>query len=37
MIDKEVLNKIKAGATVKVFEKVKEGDKERIARAFIWN
>ena len=32
MIDKEVLNKIKAGATIKVFEKVKEGDKERVAQ-----
>ncbi len=32
MIDKEVLTKIKAGANVKVFEKVKEGDKERVAQ-----
>lgn len=32
MMDKEVLAKIKPGATVKVFEKVKEGDKERIAQ-----
>lgn len=32
MIDKEILNKIKSGATVKVFEKVKEGDKERLAQ-----
>ena len=32
MIDKEVLTKIKPGANVKVFERVKEGDKERIAQ-----
>ena len=32
MIDKDILAKIKAGATVKVFEKVKEGDKERLAQ-----
>jgi large subunit ribosomal protein L19 len=32
MIDKEVLMKIKPGATVKVFERVKEGDKERVAQ-----
>ncbi len=31
-INKEIFNKIKAGANVKVFEKVKEGDKERIAQ-----
>ena len=32
MLDKETLVKIKPGATVKVFEKVKEGDKERISQ-----
>ena len=32
MIAKEVLEKIKPGATIKVFEKVKEGDKERVAQ-----
>jgi large subunit ribosomal protein L19 len=32
MINKEVLVKIKSGATVKVFEKIKEGDKERLAQ-----
>jgi large subunit ribosomal protein L19 len=32
MISKEVSEKIKAGATIKVFERVKEGDKERIAQ-----
>lgn len=32
MINQTILNKIKAGTTVRVFEKVKEGDKERIAR-----
>jgi len=32
MLDKEVLAKIKPGATVKVFERVKEGDKERISQ-----
>ena len=32
MINQEILPKIKPGATVKVFEKVKEGDKERIAQ-----
>ncbi len=32
MIDKETLVKIKPGATVRVYEKVKEGDKERIAQ-----
>ncbi|OGY63927.1 MAG: 50S ribosomal protein L19 [Candidatus Harrisonbacteria bacterium RIFCSPLOWO2_02_FULL_41_11] len=32
MIDQETLVKIKPGATVKVFEKVKEGDKERLAQ-----
>ena len=30
MISKEALEKIKPGATVKVFEKVKDGDKERL-------
>ena len=32
MITEEVLNKIKAGATIKVFERVKEGDKERLSQ-----
>ena len=32
MIHDSVLPKIKSGATVKVLEKVKEGDKERIAQ-----
>ena len=32
MISEAVLLKIKPGATVKVFEKVKEGDKERVAQ-----
>ncbi len=32
MIAKEILPKIRAGATVKVLEKVKEGDKERTAQ-----
>ncbi len=32
MIDKETLAKIKPGATVRVYEKVKEGDKERVAQ-----
>jgi len=32
MLDKEVLAKIKSGATVRVYEKVKEGDKERLAQ-----
>ena len=31
-MDKEVLAKIKSGATVRVYEKVKEGDKERLAQ-----
>ena len=31
-INKEIFNKIKAGANVKVYEKVREGDKERIAQ-----
>ena len=30
MIDKEILNKIKSGAVVRVSERIKEGDKERI-------
>jgi len=29
-MDKEILNKIKPGAKVKVWEKIKEGDKERL-------
>jgi len=32
MIAKEIAQKIKAGATVRVWEKVKEGDKERLSR-----
>ncbi|MBI3046329.1 MAG: 50S ribosomal protein L19 [Candidatus Harrisonbacteria bacterium] len=32
MINESILPKIKAGATVKVYEKVKEGDKERLAQ-----
>lgn len=32
MLNQEVLAKIKPGAMVKVFEKVKEGDKERVAQ-----
>ncbi len=32
MIAQAILPKIKPGATVKVFEKVKEGDKERLAQ-----
>ena len=32
MILEVVLSKIKSGATVKVYEKVKEGDKERLAQ-----
>ena len=32
MISKEVLAQIRPGATVRVYEKVKEGDKERIAQ-----
>ncbi len=32
MISKETLNKIKSGATVRVWEKVKEGDKDRVSR-----
>ncbi len=32
MINQDLFAKIKAGATVKVFEKVKEGDKERLAQ-----
>ena len=32
MIPVTVLSRIKAGATVRVFEKIKEGDKERIGR-----
>ena len=29
MISAEILNKIKAGANIRVWEKIKEGDKER--------
>ena len=32
MIPSEILAKIKPGATVRVYEKVKEGDKERVAQ-----
>jgi large subunit ribosomal protein L19 len=32
MLSKEVLENIKPGATVRVYEKVKEGDKERVAQ-----
>src|SRR3989344_2069385 len=32
MIATEILGKIKSGATVRVWEKIKEGDKERIAK-----
>lgn len=32
MVTPEVMQKIKAGATVRVFELVKEGDKERVSR-----
>ncbi|MEK9170218.1 MAG: 50S ribosomal protein L19 [Patescibacteria group bacterium] len=32
MITEEVLNKIKPGATIKVFERIKEGDKERLSQ-----
>lgn len=32
MISKEILDKIKSGAMVRVYEKIKEGDKERIGR-----
>src|SRR3989338_5995897 len=32
MISKEVLVKIKSGATIRVWEKVKEGDKDRVSR-----
>lgn len=32
MISTEILNKIKPGARVRVYEKVKEGDKERVAQ-----
>ncbi len=32
MIPQEIITKIKPGATVRVFERVKEGDKERIAK-----
>ena len=32
MIHESILPKIKSGATVRVFEKVKEGDKERLSQ-----
>ncbi len=32
MIEKEVLSKIRPGANIRVHEKVKEGDKERVAQ-----
>ncbi|TSC82162.1 MAG: 50S ribosomal protein L19 [Parcubacteria group bacterium Gr01-1014_19] len=32
MIAKETLTKIKSGATIRVWEKVKEGDKDRVSR-----
>ena len=32
MIKQEVLDKIKPGASIRVFEKIKEGDKERVGR-----
>ena len=32
MINKDILKQIKSGTTVKMFEKVKEGDKERVAQ-----
>lgn len=32
MINEAIFSKIKSGATVKVYEKVKEGDKERLAQ-----
>lgn len=32
MINESILPQIKAGATVRVFEKVKEGDKERLSQ-----
>ena len=32
MIEAQTLEKIKPGATVRVFEKVKEGDKERLSQ-----
>mgnify|MGYP001613691133 CR=1 FL=1 len=32
MIDQAVLEKIKPGATIKVFERVKDGDKERLSQ-----
>ncbi|MEK7657674.1 MAG: 50S ribosomal protein L19 [Patescibacteria group bacterium] len=31
MISQDILNKIKAGAVIRVSEKIKEGDKERIS------
>lgn len=32
MIDKDVLDQIKAGATIRVFETIREGDKERLQK-----
>ena len=32
MLDKEILNQIKSGAVVRVSERIKEGDKERISK-----
>lgn len=32
MISKDILSKIKSGATVRVWEKIKEGDKERVSK-----
>jgi len=32
MIPQEVLNKIRAGATVKVHERIKDGEKERVSQ-----
>lgn len=32
MISAEILKKIRAGATVRVWEKIKDGDKERLSR-----
>ena len=32
MISQEISNKIKSGATVRVWEKIKDGDKERLSK-----
>ena len=32
MLNKEILDKIKSGASIRVYEKIKEGDKERVGR-----